>query len=74
MQSNLGPCGMRDRMGLGVVHHVAKLIGDTTPNTSALDAARYLDEEFIQKGHLGVATGQVFYSYPNPDFAQPGFV
>ena len=35
---------------------------------------RHLDEEFIQKGHMGVATGQGFYSYPNPDFAQPGFV
>ena len=74
MQSNLGPCGMMDRMGLGVVHHVAKLIGDTTPNTQALESARYLDEEFIEKGHLGVATGQGFYSYPDPVYTQPGFV
>lgn len=74
MQSNLGPCGMMDRMGLGVVHHVAKLIGDTTSNTQALESARYLDEEFIQKGHLGVATGQGFYSYPDPVYTQPRFV
>ena len=74
MQSNLGPCGMMDRMGLGVVHHVAKLIGDTTPDTQALESARYLDEEFIEKGHLGVATGQGFYSYPDPVYTQPGFV
>jgi 3-hydroxybutyryl-CoA dehydrogenase len=74
MQSNLGPCGMMDRMGLGVVHHVAKLIGDTTPNTQALESARYLDEEFIQKGHLGVATGEGFYSYPDAVYTQPGFV
>jgi 3-hydroxyacyl-CoA dehydrogenase len=74
MQSNLGPCGMMDRMGLGVVHHVAKLIGDTTPDTQALESARYLDEEFIEKGHLGAATGQGFYSYPDPVYTQPGFV
>ncbi len=74
MQTNLGPCGMMDRMGLGVVHHVAKLIGDTTPNAQALESARYLDEEFIQKGHLGVATGHGFYSYPDPAYTQPGFV
>ena len=74
MQSDLGPCGMMDRMGLGVVHHVAKLIGDTTVNTQALESARYLDEEFIQKGHMGVATGQGFYSYPDPVYTQPGFV
>ena len=36
--------------------------------------ARYIDEHFIQKGRLGVATGQGFYSYPNPAFAEPGFV
>ena len=65
---------MMDRMGLAFVHHVATLIGDSTPQTQALDAARYLDDEFIQKGHMGVATGQGFYSYPNPEFAQPGFV
>jgi 3-hydroxybutyryl-CoA dehydrogenase len=74
MQSSMGPCGMMDRMGLGVVYHVAKLTGETAPNTQALECARYIDEHFIQKGHLGVASGQGFYSYPNPAFAQPGFV
>ena len=72
LQSDMGPCGMMDRMGLGVVYHVAKLIGETTPNTQA--HARYIEEQFIQKGRLGVASGQGFYSYPNPAFAQPGFV
>src|SRR6476620_6472957 len=31
------------------------------------------DDQFIQKGRLGVASGQGFYSYPDPAFAQPGF-
>jgi 3-hydroxyacyl-CoA dehydrogenase len=53
LQSGVGPCGMMDRMGLGVVYHVAKLISETTPNTQALESARYLDEHFIQKGRLG---------------------
>ena len=57
-----------------LVYHVAKLIGETTPNTQALDSARYLDEHFIQKGHLGVASGQGFYRYPDPAFAQDGFI
>ena len=74
LQSGMGPCGMMDRMGLGVVHHVAKLIGETTSNTQALESARYVDEQFIQKGRLGVASAQGFYSYPNPAFAQPGFI
>jgi 3-hydroxyacyl-CoA dehydrogenase len=74
MQTNLGPCGMMDRMGLGVVHHVAKLIGETNDDDSALQSARYLDQQFIQRGHLGIGTGQGFYTYPNPAFAQPNFI
>jgi 3-hydroxybutyryl-CoA dehydrogenase len=74
LQSGMGPFGMMDRMGLGVVHHVAKLLGETSLNTQALESARYLDEHFIQKGFLGVASGQGFYRYPNPAFDQPGFI
>jgi 3-hydroxybutyryl-CoA dehydrogenase len=73
LQTGMGPCGMMDRMGLGVVYHVAKLLADT-PNAQALEYARYIDEQFVQKGRLGVASGQGFYSYPNPAFAQPGFI
>jgi 3-hydroxyacyl-CoA dehydrogenase len=74
LQTSLGPCGMMDRMGLGVVHHVAQLLAETTPSDRTAEHARYVDEQFIQKGHLGVATGQGFYSYPDPAFAQPGFL
>ena len=74
LQTGIGPCGMMDRMGLGVVYHVNRLIGETTSDTQALESAGYLDEQFIQHGRLGVATGQGFYTYPNPAFAQPGFV
>ena len=74
LQTRMGPFGMIDRMGLAVVYHVAKLIGETTPNTQALESARYLDEHFIQNGHLGIASGQGFYRYPNPAFEQPGFI
>jgi len=74
LRSGMGPCGMMDRMGLGVVYHVAKLVGETTPGARAPDYARFLDEHFIQKGRLGVASGQGFYSYPNPSFARPEFI
>jgi 3-hydroxyacyl-CoA dehydrogenase len=73
LQTGMGPCGMMDRMGLGVVHHVAKLLGESGSNAQALESARYLDEQFIQHGRLGVASGEGFYRYPGPAFAQPGF-
>ena len=74
MRSGMGPFGMIDRMGLGVVHHVATLLGETTPNSEALDSARYLEKHFIEKGLLGVASGEGFYRYPNPAFSQPDFI
>ena len=74
LRTGMGPFGMMDRMGLGVVHHVARLVGETTSNTGALEYARYLDEYFVRKGRLGVASGEGFYRYPNPAFEQAGFV
>jgi 3-hydroxybutyryl-CoA dehydrogenase len=74
LQTGVGPFGMMDRMGLGVVHHVAQLVGETTANAGALESARYLEEQFIQDGALGVASGRGFYSYPNPAYEQPGFI
>jgi 3-hydroxyacyl-CoA dehydrogenase len=54
---------MIDHMGVGVVHHVAEPI-----------AAHYLDDHLIQKGLLGVTSGEGFYRYPNPAYEQPEFV
>ena len=59
-------------MGLAVVYHVAKLIGETTPNTEALESARYLDEHFIQKGHLGIASGPGLLPLPQSGLRATG--
>ena len=72
MRSGMGPFGIMDLMGLGVVHHVATMVDEQTPDGRGY--ARYIDERFIQKGRLGVVSGQGFYSYPNPTFAQSGFI
>ena len=74
LRSDIGPFGMMDRMGLGVVYHVARLLGDANPDAQSPDYARYIDEHFIQQGRLGVASGHGFYSYPDPAFARPGFI
>jgi 3-hydroxybutyryl-CoA dehydrogenase len=74
LRTGIGPFGMMDRMGLGVVYHVAKLVAETTPNNQALESARYLDEHFIQKNLLGVASGEGFYRYPAPAYAERGFI
>ena len=45
LQSGIGPCGMMDRMGLGVVYRIAKLIGEAEPGHPALESARYIDAD-----------------------------
>ena len=73
LQTGMGPCGMMDRMGLGVVHHVATLIDEANSHSEALSYPRYIDERFIQPGHLGVTSGQGFYSYPESNVRSAGF-
>lgn len=74
LRAGMGPFGMMDRMGLNVVYHVAKLIGENGPDDEALQYARYIDEHFLRTDRLGVASGQGFYSYPDPAFTRPGFI
>ena len=31
-------------------------------------------KRYVDRGQLGTKSGQGFYSYPNPAFAQPGFI
>jgi len=38
LQANVGPFGMMDRMGLGVVLHVARLFGESKPETQAMES------------------------------------
>jgi 3-hydroxyacyl-CoA dehydrogenase len=74
LQTGMGPFGMMDRMGLGVVHEVAKLIGDSGADPRAREYARYIEEHYLEHGRLGVAAGEGFYRYPHPAYARPGFI
>jgi 3-hydroxybutyryl-CoA dehydrogenase len=74
LMSPMGPFGMIDRMGLGVVHHVATLLAEETEDRCARERVRYLDKHFIQSGRLGTTSGEGFYTYPDPAYTQPGFI
>ena len=36
--------------------------------------ARYIKENFLDKGLLGLQTAQGYYSYPDPSYASPDFL
>lgn len=68
-----GPFGGLDLVGLDTIWHIARnkaTSGD--PDDQAF--ADRLKEEFIDQGRLGVKSGRGFYTYPNPAYAEPGFL
>lgn len=67
-----GPFAILDIIGINTVYNVAKLHADTNPLMARL--MDRLRTEFIEPGHLGMPTGQGFYSYPNPNYESKTFL
>jgi 3-hydroxybutyryl-CoA dehydrogenase len=69
----VGPLGALDAVGLDTVWTItdywARELGDEQLKANATFLKAYLD-----RGDLGVKSGRGFYSYPNPAYAQPGFI
>jgi 3-hydroxybutyryl-CoA dehydrogenase len=69
----IGPFGMLDVVGLDTVWHItdywARTTGDAQLSTNAAFLRTYLD-----RGCLGVKSGEGFYRYPDPAYARPGFL
>jgi 3-hydroxybutyryl-CoA dehydrogenase len=69
----VGPLGALDAVGLDTVWTItdywARELGDEQLKANATFLKAYLE-----RGDLGVKSGRGFYSYPNPAYAQPGFI
>ncbi len=70
----VGPFGMLDVIGINTAYHVAKTRADQTGDADYQAVADLLKTEYIDKGKLGTATGEGFYTYPNPSYREPGFL
>jgi len=74
MNAPIGPFGMMDSVGLDTVLHITKGFLEQTPDDQTLrDVVQFLQAQ-VDTGNLGMKTGKGFYSYPNPEYARPGFV
>ena len=73
MKTPVGPFGILDHIGLqtawDITQYWAHELGDPELQANADFIKGYLDQ-----GRFGVKSGQGFYSYPRPAFAQPGFL
>jgi 3-hydroxybutyryl-CoA dehydrogenase len=65
----IGPFGILDEIGLDTAWHVSKNQKDSA-------SRRFADflKSYIDKGKLGVKSGEGFYTYPNPAFKNPDFL
>lgn len=69
-----GPFAILDVVGITTAYNITLKKAKETGNETYEQLAHLLKAEYIDKGKLGTATGEGFYTYPNPAFLQPGFL
>jgi 3-hydroxybutyryl-CoA dehydrogenase len=71
-ETSLGPFALMDRIGLDVIRDIEQVYYEESGDASDAPPRVLLDK--IDRGALGVKTGQGFYTYPNPSYQSPGFL
>lgn len=72
--SNFAPFVFADIAGLNTAYNITSTLATTANDPLLHQAAKRLKEEYIDKGKLGVATGEGFYKYPNPEYLEADFL
>ncbi len=72
--AKFGPFGIIDMVGMQTVYNIAMMNGTKTNDQALLSRAAKIKKEWIDKGKLGVSTGEGFYKYPNPRYQDPDFL
>nr|WP_197969801.1 3-hydroxyacyl-CoA dehydrogenase [Mesobacillus harenae] len=68
-----GPFAILDVVGIKTAYNIAHGKGRAGNEGSAM-LANLLKTQYIDKGKLGVETGEGFYKYPNPSYEDPEFL
>jgi 3-hydroxybutyryl-CoA dehydrogenase len=72
--SKMGPFGIMDIIGMQTIYDIEMLLGDKFNDKAMLARAEFYKSNFIDKGKLGVKSGEGFYTYPKPAYRDPGFL
>ena len=72
--SKIGPFGILDMVGMETSYNIDMLWGEKMGDQSMIDRANYIKENYIDKGKMGVSSGEGFYKYPNPSYEGPDFL
>ncbi len=74
MGTKIGPFGFMDMVGMQTSYNINMLWGTKLGDQKKLDDAKIIKENFIDKGKMGVSSGEGFYKYPNPKYKDPDFL
>jgi len=69
-----GPFAILDTVGIATAYNITLAKANATGKPELEKLASLLKTQYLDKGKLGRATGQGFYTYPNPSFASPDFI
>ena len=65
---------MTDDLGITTVYSIVLAKANATGNPEFARLANLLKAKYLDKGKLGRAAGNGFYTYPDPSFASPNFL
>ncbi len=69
-----GPFGIMDLVGMQTMYHVMMLKAKQMNDAEAMKRAEAIKTNFIDKGKMGISSGEGFYKYPNPEYQSPDFL
>ena len=70
----MGPFGIMDIIGMQTIYDIELLLGNKLDDKAMLARAAFFKSNFIDRGKLGVKSGEGFYKYPDPAYSDPGFL
>lgn len=69
-----GPFGILDVVGINTAYNINKMEAEETQDPLKIKAVEKLKQDYIDKGKLGVLSGEGFYKYPNPSYQDKDFL
>lgn len=73
-QAPMGPFGMMDLFGINVVYDSRKGHVNDGPHPELQEKIIPFLAQWVDRGALGMKTGEGFYKYPDPAYADPEFI
>jgi 3-hydroxyacyl-CoA dehydrogenase len=70
----LGPFAILDVVGIRTAHNIVQAKAAATGKEEFVKLTELLQTEYLDKGKIGRESGEGFYKYPNPAFADPDFL